>query len=53
MELLGDAVISGWERDEVLAAIIAVADNTSLAFHAEGLLSIETQLKRFGKKRGI
>ena len=53
IELLGDAVISGWDRDEVLEAIIAVTENTSLAFHATERISVETQLRRFRKKPDI
>lgn len=51
LELLGDAITAGWEKDEVLAAIIEVAENTNLAMHESVLLSVETELKRFRKKK--
>ena len=51
LELWGDAIEAGWKRDEVLAAIIEIADNTSLAMHPNILISVETELKRFRKRR--
>ena len=33
LELLGDAQVAGWPRDEVVAAMIEVAENTNLAVH--------------------
>lgn len=50
IELLGDAVISGWDRDEVLEAIIAVTDNTAMALRANELLSTETELRKFRRR---
>ncbi|ATU94961.1 hypothetical protein B5P45_18690 [Phyllobacterium zundukense] len=49
-ELLGDAIEAGWSKDEILAAIIEVADNTTLAIHQNVLLSVETELKKLKKK---
>ena len=53
LELWGDAIEAGWKRDEVLAAIIEIADNTSLAMHSNILLSVETELMRFRKKKDV
>lgn len=51
LELLGDAIEAGWSKDEVLAAMITVADNTALAMHGTVLLSVETELKKLMNKR--
>jgi hypothetical protein len=51
LELLGDAIEAGWTKDEVLAAMIEVADNTALAMHENVLLSVETELRKLKKKR--
>ncbi|CAN7215678.1 hypothetical protein LJR231_000664 [Phyllobacterium sp. LjRoot231] len=51
LELLGDAIEAGWTKDEVLAAMITVADNTSLAMHENVLLSVETELRKLMKKQ--
>ena len=53
LELWGDAIEAGWERGEVLAAIIEVAENTNLAMNESVLLSVETELKRFRKKKDV
>ncbi|CAN7573754.1 hypothetical protein LJR231_004256 [Phyllobacterium sp. LjRoot231] len=50
LELLGDAQVAGWTREEILAAMIEVADNTSLAMHQNILLSVETELRKLMKK---
>ncbi|MCO4316369.1 hypothetical protein M8997_004170 [Phyllobacterium sp. 21LDTY02-6] len=53
--LLTEATEAGWDRDEVLAAIVDVADKTALALQENKLLSEETELKRFRRnadKRG-
>lgn len=47
LQLLGDAQTAGWSRAEVLAAIIEVADNTSLALDENERLDVETHLKKF------
>lgn len=49
--LLGDAIDAGWSKDEILAAMIALADDTALAMHENVLLSVETELRKFKKKR--
>lgn len=53
LALLGDATTAGWETDEILAAIIEVAENTNLAMHETKLLSTETELKRFRKRKDV
>ena len=53
LELWGDAITAGWRRDEVFAAIIEIADNTSLAMHPNILLSVETELRRFRRKKDL
>ena len=53
LELLGDAQVAGWTREEVLAAMIEVADNTSLAMHQNILLSVEAQLRKLMKKKDV
>lgn len=50
-ELLENAVKAGWDADEALAAIIAIADNTTLAIYANEQFSVETVLKRHRKKK--
>lgn len=44
---------TGWDKDEVLEAIIEVAENTNLAMHESVLLSVKTELKRFRKKKDV
>lgn len=50
LELLGEAQAAGWTKEEILAAMIQVAENTHLAMHPNVLLSVETELKRLRKK---
>ncbi|CAN7677992.1 hypothetical protein LJR231_005444 [Phyllobacterium sp. LjRoot231] len=50
LELLGDAFVAGWTKEEVLAAMIEVAENTNLAMHQNVLLSVETELRKLMKK---
>lgn len=50
LELLGDAQAAGWTKEEVLAAMIEVAENTHLAMHPNVFHSVETELKRLRKK---
>ncbi|PIO46106.1 hypothetical protein B5P45_04055, partial [Phyllobacterium zundukense] len=50
LELLGDAIEAGWTKEEVLAAMIEVADDTALAMHQNVLLSVETELRKLKKK---
>lgn len=47
LQLLGDAQLAGWSRAETLAAIIEVADNTSLALDENERLEVEIHLKKF------
>lgn len=51
LELLGDAIEAGWTKDEVLAAMVTVADDTALAMHENVLLSVETKLRKLTKKQ--
>jgi hypothetical protein len=51
LELLGDAQVAGWTKEEVLAAMIAVAENTNLAMHQNVLLSVETELRKLMKRK--
>ena len=51
LELLGDAVEAGWNKDEILAAMIEVADNNALAMHQNVLVSVETELRKLMKKK--
>ena len=53
LELLGDAQVAGWTKEEVLAAMIEVADNTALAMHHNVLLSVETELRKLMKKKDV
>ncbi len=53
LELLGDAQVAGWPRDEVVAAMIEVAENTNLAMHPNVLLSVETELRKLIKKKDV
>jgi hypothetical protein len=50
-ELVGDAQKVGWNKAEVLAAIIDVADAETLGMHVNIRLSIETKLRKLMKKR--
>jgi hypothetical protein len=49
--LLGDALDAGWNKDEVLATMIQVADNIALAMQANALLCVESELRKFMRKR--
>ena len=53
LELLGDAQVAGWTKEEVLAAMIEVAENTNLAMHQNVLLSVETELRKLMKRKDI
>ncbi|WP_271894209.1 hypothetical protein [Candidatus Phyllobacterium onerii] len=53
LELLGDAQVAGWTKEEVLAAMIEVADNTALAMQQNVLLSVETELRKLMKKKDV
>ena len=48
--LLTEATEAGWDKDEVLAAIVDVADSLALAMQHNTLLSEETELRRFRRK---
>ena len=50
LELLGDAQVAGWTKEEVLAAMIEVAEKTNLAMQQNVLLSVETELRKLMKK---
>ena len=53
LELLGDAQVAGWSKEEVLAAMIEVADNTTLVMQQNVLLSVETELRKLMKKKDV
>jgi hypothetical protein len=53
LDLLGDAIEAGWTKEEVLVAMIQVADGTALAMHENVLLSVETELRKLMKKRDV
>ncbi|CAN7327095.1 hypothetical protein LJR231_001784 [Phyllobacterium sp. LjRoot231] len=53
LELLGDAQVAGWTKEEILAAMIEVAENTNLAMHPNVLLSVETELRKLMKKKDV
>jgi hypothetical protein len=53
LELLGEAQVAGWTREEVLASMIEVAENTNLAIHPNVLLSVETELRKLMKRKDI
>jgi hypothetical protein len=53
LDLLGDAIEAGWTKEEVLVAMIQVADETALAMHENVLLSVETELRKLMKKRDV
>ena len=53
IELIGQASDVGWHRDEILSAIIEVADNLSLARRDDIALAIETQLSKLMKKKDV
>lgn len=50
LELLGAASDAGWRKSEVIAAIIAVAENTQLAQDQFIGSSVSLYLKKFMKK---
>jgi hypothetical protein len=47
---VGEASAAGWQKDEIIAAMIAVADDMQLALNAKVLLSVETELGKLMKK---
>jgi hypothetical protein len=53
IELIGQASDEGWHRDEILSAIIEIADNLSLARREDIALAIETQLSKLMKKKDV
>jgi hypothetical protein len=53
IELVGQASDVGWHRDEILSAIIEIADNLSLARRDDIALAIETQLSKLIKKKDV
>lgn len=54
INVIGDASDAGWDRDEILAAIIAAADDMALALNSNNtLLSAETELARLNKRKGV
>jgi hypothetical protein len=53
IELVGQASDVGSHRNEILSAIIEIADNLSLAPRDDVALAIETQLSKLIKKKEI
>ena len=53
IELVGQAWDVGWQRDEILSAIIEIADNLSLARRDDIALAIETRLAKLIKKKDV
>ena len=53
IELIGQASDAGWHRDEILSAIIEIADNLSLARREDIALAIETQISKLMKKKDV
>lgn len=53
IELVCRACDSGWHRDEVLAAIIAIADNLALARREHVALAVEMYVREMMKKRDV
>jgi len=53
LQLLGDAHVAGWTKEEILAAMIEVAENTNLALHQDVLLSVETELRKLMKRKNV
>lgn len=53
INIIGDAQEAGWDRDEILSAIVEVADNMGLALGANTLRSVETELARLRKRKGV
>jgi len=51
LELLGVAIDAGWGKAEVIAAVIAVAENTQLAQDKFVGPSVALYLKKLSKKR--
>lgn len=51
IDLLGAASVAGWSQQEVLTAIIEVADNTALALDARGKTDVEIRLHNLIKKK--
>ena len=50
-ELMRDTQQAGWNKAEVLAAIIDVADAELLRMHVNIRLSVESELRKLMKKR--
>ena len=53
IELVRQASDMGWHRDEILSAIIEIADNLSLARRDDIALAIETQLLKLMKSKDV
>jgi hypothetical protein len=53
LELLGDAQVAGWTKQEVLPAMIEVAENTNLAMHQNVLSSVEKELRKLMKRKDV
>ena len=53
LQLLGNAHVTGWTKEEILAAMIEVAENTNLALYQDVLLSVETELRKRMKRKNV
>ena len=51
IELVGRACDAGWHRDEVLGAIVEVADNLALARREDMAIAIELHVAQLVKKK--
>ena len=51
LSIFGDATTAGWDKDEVLAAVIEDAENPTLAMHTNEWLSVK--LNNLIKKKDI
>lgn len=52
IDLIAAASTAGWSQQEVITAIIAVADNTALAIDAKAKTNVEIRLSKLMKKKG-
>ncbi|MGH6861017.1 MAG: hypothetical protein ACRECY_12210 [Phyllobacterium sp.] len=51
VNVIGEAIDAGWDRDEVLAAMIDVTDNMALAMHSD--ISLDAEIARIRKRKDV
>lgn len=51
IDLIAEASLAGWRKEEVISAIIEVADNTALALDIKAKLSVDIQVMKLMKKK--